>query len=282
MARTITRVENRDSYWHVVTYEVSEGAICELDVLRTAWPASDASAIIAFDTGVGVSRRGGDGTRESSDFILADEGPVMYGSTLRRFDGDNAGLSKLKYPIDVAHPTDDGKPGPGQAKLGAADKQHGNTKFHHRYFEILWPPGTPDCANTAKQFVKSTVKATGQDPAHGTSTFTQEYPAGDPSANPPVPGGVDAPNWADDKNPAGKNAADQMTGRDNVDNGYLDGPGIPYASLPASYDAKFRIEVRDCNNVLKEWIEFEVHMAIDAQGKLTRDTISAQVHGFGP
>jgi hypothetical protein len=131
--------------------------------------------------------------------------------------------------------------------------------------------------------MKSTTTITRDDPKHGTRTEKIESPAGDPSTEPPTLGGIDAPSWAsDDEIRTGTNAADMYTGSDGTDNGYVDWPAVvpgKDSRPPAAFDAKLRVELRDCHGTLKETLEFEIHLAIDATGKATRDQITPGVHG---
>jgi hypothetical protein len=142
-------------------------------------------------------------------------------------------------------------------------------------FEVLYPVNAA-CPYKAIQYVKSTVKCTVYNPARGDETITSEYPPADPTATPATPGGFAAGTYANDGPPGGPNVADRISSTDGTDNGFYDSPGLQFTGNqgqhpPATYDAAFLIVIIDCHNNVVDALSFEIHIAVDAAGKVVKN-----------
>lgn len=290
MANELTCLEQRDGRWHLVSYVIaSDGALRETLVVQTPWQGTEAPRVVAFSETAPFDP----GPVDWSDVPLRQDRPVVFQSKLRVNDGaSTSGKTELEYPPP---PWDKDSP-QGKQKLGKDEHDipvpPATPNIHKKgcgfIFEIAYPAGPDACKNKVKQFIKSTVSYTFDTPKNGPITLKQEVPAGDPSTQPnPTPGGFDHPGWGpeteDKDHKTGKNASAQVPSTNGGDKGYLDNtaciPLQPGYRNPCGYDAKVRVELSDCHDALLEWIEFEVHIVIDANGKVTKAEITSQKSG---
>jgi len=181
------------------------------------------------------------------------------------------GRTKLKYG---SYPKKDGDV-PTPRDVGPLDRAGPPFRRVLYGFEVLYPVNSA-CPTKAKQFVKSTVKYTTADPNVGEVTSTVDYPAGDPSASPQVPGGFAGSSYSSDGPPGGPDAAGRVTSTDGTDNGYYDSPGLAlgdknsFQHAPATYDASFLIVLIDCHDNVIETLAFDIHIAVDANGNVVK------------
>ncbi len=286
MSDKVTRIENREGFWHLVTYLVSGDAVAkEISAVRTPWTSSNDPHVVAF-------------TEEElaplsdawNEAALRKEKPIVFESKTRvncgtGTDGNSegeyiwpSGSQKKKQQLGK-HEYDNPR--------GIPAGQHGRGCLF--WYEIIYPRSTAaDCPYHAKQYMKATTTVTQDDPQHGPRTVKFEVPAGDPAAQPnPIPGGFDAPaGWtfeSEDKDRRnGKNASEKVPGTNGIEDGYIDLPGVVPSKgyrNPSAFDAKVRVEILDCNDKRVEWIEFEIHIAIDANGKVTNAELTKQSSG---
>jgi hypothetical protein len=289
----VTRLEIREGFWHLVSYEVAgDGTATELGSVPTPWGADMDPKLIAVTDETPPDPSA---VSEWPQAALRDDSPIIFASKLRLNDGTNTqAKSELDYP-DPPPWRPSGTAGQQELgkdthtiQLGPGDPRGSHKTGCGFVFEIVFPKSSaPNCDNHVKQYCKMTHANTYDDPKHGPVTLKTEFPAGDPSTKPPTPGGFDASGWGpetEDKNlKTGKNAADQQTGGKGSDSGYLDDPATiplqPGYHNPSALDGKFRVELIDCHNQVVEWLEFEVHIAIDANGNVTRAEVTDKKSG---
>jgi hypothetical protein len=184
---------------------------------------------------------------------------LVFASKLKRHSGP--GNSVLEYPVGPAKQPD-GPPTPVKISLGWGHwlAKDGKKVLHFRV-EYTYPLGTADCPNMAIGYYKSTDTAGG---------ITKRHPEPKPHDHPAKKGGFEGSEWEEDKDPAGKNVADRITGSGGGDKGFMDARRVRYlpTDLPLSRDAKFMVEVRDCHDDLVDCLTWELHVSIDKDGKV--------------